>query len=277
MRRLIVNADDYGLTPGISRGILEAHARGIVTSTSALAVGPAFDVAARWLGDHPALGVGIHLALSGEDRPLLSAREIPTLIGRSGGFCRDWRRFALRALRGAVDPCDVRRELAAQVERILAAGVRPTHIDAHQHLHLWPLVREEVLALARRMALPIRVPRSTGRRPVGWLVNLLAGRLAGRARGRGVRFPSLALGFDEAGRLDRPALTAALARLTAAPAAVAELGCHPGRPDADCARYRWGYRWADEVEALCDPALASGLARAGVALARYDALSGSGR
>ncbi|HEX7094516.1 MAG TPA: ChbG/HpnK family deacetylase, partial [Acidimicrobiales bacterium] len=83
-RLLIVNADDYGLTAAVSAGILRAHRNGIVTSTSVLALAPGFRQSAAWLLDEPSLGVGAHLALVGEDPPLLSAREIPTLVDRRG-------------------------------------------------------------------------------------------------------------------------------------------------------------------------------------------------
>src|SRR4051812_5129885 len=81
-RLLIVNADDYGLTPGVSRAIVDGHRDGIVTSTSVIALGPAFAATRPWLDEVPALGTGAHLAAVGEDPPLLSAREIPTLVDR---------------------------------------------------------------------------------------------------------------------------------------------------------------------------------------------------
>ncbi|HET7722031.1 MAG TPA: ChbG/HpnK family deacetylase, partial [Acidimicrobiales bacterium] len=92
-RLLIVNADDYGLTEGISRGILHAHREGIVTSTSAMPLGPAYPKVAKWLPDEDVLGVGVHLAAVGEDPPLLSAREVPSLVDRNGRLPTNWRVF----------------------------------------------------------------------------------------------------------------------------------------------------------------------------------------
>ena len=94
-RLLIVNADDYGLTEGISRGILHAHREGIVTSTSAMPLGPAYPKVAKWLAGEDVLGVGVHLAAVGEDPPLLSAREIPSLVGRRGHLCETYGEFIL--------------------------------------------------------------------------------------------------------------------------------------------------------------------------------------
>ncbi|MDQ1426409.1 MAG: hypothetical protein QOD72_3907, partial [Acidimicrobiaceae bacterium] len=139
-RLLIVNADDFGLTAGVCRAIVKAHREGIVTSTSALAVGPAFAAGASMLDEVPALGVGVHVAVVGEDPPLLTAAEIPTLVGRHGHLDLSWRRFLLRAFAGRVDVADIEREATAQIDAIASAvpARALTHVDSHQHLHLWP-------------------------------------------------------------------------------------------------------------------------------------------
>src|SRR6188768_2842717 len=102
-RHLVVNADDYGLTPGMSRAILAAHSNGVVTSTSVITLAPHFAASATWLEDHPDLGVGLHLAAVGEDPPLLSAREIPTLVDRAGNLAADWRVLLRRVATRRVD------------------------------------------------------------------------------------------------------------------------------------------------------------------------------
>ena len=96
MTLLIVNADDYGLTEATSRAILDCHDHGVVTSTSVLTLAPGFDRTAAWLTDHPGLGVGVHLALVGEDPPLLSSSEIPTLVDEAGRLPISWREFSRR-------------------------------------------------------------------------------------------------------------------------------------------------------------------------------------
>src|SRR5664279_170840 len=93
---LIVSADDLGLTDGVCRAVLRGHLDGVVTSTSLLAVGRSFGVAVRMLLDHPTLDVGAHLAIVGEDPPLLTAREIPTLVDGRGAFPLDYRKVVLR-------------------------------------------------------------------------------------------------------------------------------------------------------------------------------------
>ena len=146
--RLVVNADDLGLTRGVNRAIVRAHRDGIVTSTSLLAVAREFDHAVSLLHENPALDVGAHLAIVGEDPPLLSAAEVPTLVGRSGSFPLSYRTVVARSAAGRIDPADVRRELTAQLERIRAAGLAVSHLDTHQHLHLWPAVGSVVAELA---------------------------------------------------------------------------------------------------------------------------------
>jgi predicted glycoside hydrolase/deacetylase ChbG (UPF0249 family) len=278
-RLLIVNADDYGLTEGISRGILHAHRHGVVTSTSVLANAPALDRVAGWLREQPTLGVGVHLALVGEDPPLLSTREIPTLIDGRGRFPASWRSFLLRAAARRIDRADLRRELGAQIERVRGLGVRPTHLDTHQHLHLWPLVAAVVTELASEQAVPaIRVPRSRGRRAAGMLVAPLAAALAHRADACGLSYPAWAAGFDEAGQLDRRRLGDTLATLARRAAPSVELCAHPGEPDdAERARYRWGYRWPEELEALCHPGTRQAILRHGFTLGSYAELVRTGQ
>jgi len=270
-RLLIVNADDYGLTEGISRGILLAHREGIVTSTSAIALGPAYPKVAKWLADEEALGVGVHLAAVGEDPPLLSAREVPSLVGKRGHLCESYNAFVARALLGRIDPEDVRREFTAQLEMVQELGVTITHLDAHQHLQLWPSVCEVVIGLATRFGIPaVRVPRFRARNPVALGVTVLGARLARKAKGAGLAFPLDAVGIECAGHLDEQRLPTVLARLAAHGHAAVELTVHPGEgEDRDRGRYQWGYQWEDELSALVGPVAKQAVAAAGFRLATY--------
>ena len=257
---LVVSADDFGLTDGVCRAVLRGHVDGIVTATSLLAVGRSFDLAARMAADHPELDVGAHLAMVGEDRPLLSAREIPTLVDRRGSFPRSYRTVVARGVTGRLDPDDVRREFTAQLDRIAAAGVVVSHLDTHQHTHLWPAVARVVVELAvdRRVRV-VRVPRSGRLSPVGGAVNLLSARLRRRVGRAGLLTTTGYAGLDQAGAMDAAAFRAAVNGLLAAVAptgASVEINTHPGEPgDADLHRFDWGgYRWSDELRMLCDPA-----------------------
>jgi chitin disaccharide deacetylase len=270
-RLLVVNADDFGLTSGVSRGIARASEEGVVTSTSILAVGTAFELAASLARSAPGLGLGAHLALVGEDRPLLSAEEVPTLVDRAGRFPLSWRTVVRRLALGRVDPGDMRRELDAQLQRILDIGVPVTHVDSHQHLHLWPAVGAVVLDLARENGIgAVRRPRSHRWIGVGAGVNLLSAMLGRRIRTAGLRATDDYAGLDEAGGLDADALGAALGAMAVRGSGTAEINAHPGEAsDADLARFAWGYRWADELDALVAPATRAHIDRLGYRLGTF--------
>jgi predicted glycoside hydrolase/deacetylase ChbG (UPF0249 family) len=270
-RLLIVNADDYGLTPAVSRGILRAHREGIVTSASILALAPGFSEAAAWLPETSSLGVGIHLAAVGEDPPLSPPAKIRSLVDRAGRLPASWKHFLLRALSGRIRPAELEVEFALQIGRVLGLGVRVTHLDTHQHLHLWPPVRETVIRLARRFGIrAIRVPRSSARRIAGPAMTLLAARLEKRARQEGLVFPAATAGFEQSGRMGKARLALAIDRLGRSQAGSAEIIVHPGEAhDPDRARYAWGYRWEEELEALVDGEARAHVERAGLRLGTF--------
>ncbi|MCW2618056.1 MAG: putative glycoside hydrolase or deacetylase ChbG, family [Modestobacter sp.] len=276
-RLLVVNADDMGLTPGVCRAVHRGHTDGVVTSTSVLAVGTAFDEAASRLRDLPGLAVGAHLAIVGEDPPLLSAGEIPTLVDRDGRFPLSYRTVVARGVAGRIDPDDVRREFAAQLERVAGIGVRITHLDTHQHTHLWPAVAGVVVELARNAGVPsVRLPTSRRRGPLGLGVRLLSGRLRARLQRAGLRTTEDYAGLDEAGALDRARFTGTLGRLARSGAASAEVNTHPGEAgEAALSRFQWGYRWADELAMLTAPATRELVGRLGYRLGSFADLAGA--
>jgi predicted glycoside hydrolase/deacetylase ChbG (UPF0249 family) len=276
-RLLVVNADDMGLTPGVCRAVHRGHTHGVVTSTSVLAVGAAFDEAAVRLRDTPGLAVGAHLAIVGEDRPLLSAAEIPTLVGRDGRFPLSYRTVVARGAAGRIDPDDVRREFAAQLDRVTGIGVGITHLDTHQHTHLWPAVAGVVVELARNRGVPgVRLPTSRRRGPVGLGVRLLSRRLRTRLQQAGLRTTEDYAGLDEAGALDAARFAGTLHRLAGAGAASAEVNSHPGEAgEAALDRFSWGFRWADELAMLTAPATRELIDRLGYRLGSFADVAGA--
>ena len=266
---LVVNADDYGLTPGVCEGILRAGQDGIVTSTSVLAVAPAFRTRAAALRDS-GLGVGCHVALVGEDPLLLGPSEVPTLVDASGRPPSSWRELLRRWVRGRVDPDDVRREAAAQLAACRAAGLSVDHLDTHQHVHLLPSVGTVLVDLctAEGVGAMRRPDAAAGLQGVG--VRRLAQRFARRAAAGGVRVPGGFAGLDGAGHMGLPGMSAALEQLGRSGLDSAELGVHPGAdPDPDRARYAWGYDWAGELAAVCSPDLRACVDRAGFRLGTF--------
>ncbi|NGQ97346.1 chitin disaccharide deacetylase [Brevibacillus sp. SYP-B805] len=145
--KLIVNADDFGYSRGVNLGVIDAYRHGILTSATAMVNMPGFAHAVELAGQHPGLGVGIHLVLTC-GVPVLS--DVPSLVDEQGRFHK------LREIFQYATAADIEREFAAQIERFLAAGLQPTHLDSHHHVHAHELVRPVVLRLAERYRLPVR-------------------------------------------------------------------------------------------------------------------------
>jgi hopanoid biosynthesis associated protein HpnK len=271
MKLLIVNADDFGWTEGVNRGIVEAHRNGIVTSTSLLANGGAFRHAVELAGENPKLGVGVHLNLS-DGPPILPRWEVPSLVNENGVF---WARPAslfLRRRTGKLHLDEVEREWAAQIERIGNAGVAVTHLDGHKHVHMIPGLFAIALRLAQRYgirAVRISVERGVPRdalaadgaraTPKHWLQYALAGGLAlltmeapELARRAGIAFPDYFCGLTPTGFLTKAAVESLLLNL---PEGSTELMCHPGYADAALARSptRLQRERQAELEALTAP------------------------
>ncbi len=151
--RLVVSADDFGISPRINEGIVRAHREGIVTSTSLMAVGRAFEHAVQCCRDTPTLDIGVHLTLIAE-QPLLTSRS--SLTGNDGRFPESAGAFLRRWLTGSIRQADVQAEWSAQIERILAQGIRVTHLDSHQHVHCLPGLADLSQCLAKRYQHPFR-------------------------------------------------------------------------------------------------------------------------
>ena len=147
MKRLIVNADDLGLTPGVNRAILEAHRRGIVTSATLMANGAAFDDAVQRAAGAPKLAIGCHVDLI-QLSPVLSAEKVRTLA--DGGYFRaGFTRFAARAMRGRFNGAEIAAEASAQMRKLQSAGVKLSHFDTHKHTHVFPPVLKALLRAAK--------------------------------------------------------------------------------------------------------------------------------
>jgi len=278
-RLLIVNADDYGLTPAVSRGILRGLHEGVITSTSVLVLGSGFSRSVGWLRDETSIGVGVHLALVGEDPPLSSPRDIPTLVDRRGRLARSWRQLLPKVMAKRIDLADVERELAAQIGAAHDAGLAIDHLNSHQHVHMFPGLREVVVDLAHRFDVPaVRVTRMQGRGPVARLMRRLATTLERELQADGIVFPRGAAGLDEAGRFDEAAMLRALDRFAATDVSSVELSGHPGEAEDDERhRYRWGYHWGAELDAVLSPRVRQAIDRHGYRLGTYRDLAATKR
>jgi chitin disaccharide deacetylase len=242
-RRLIVNADDFGLTPGVCAGILAAHRHGIVSSTTLLATAAIDKESVSALRDS-GLGVGLHLNLT-LGRPLSKGRS---LVDAGGRFVRDPRRAAARA-----DAKDVEREVAAQIDRFATLMRRsPTHLDTHHHVGLLDPVAAVVLAAARDLGLPVRSQNPQAR---------------ARALSAGLRTPDHFFGESGPGPYWSHART--LAHLRQLPAGVSEFMSHPGWLDDALAYSRYGRQRETEVVGLGTPAARAAAASLGIRLCHF--------
>ena len=243
-KQLVVNADDFGFTADVNRGIVEAHRRGIVTATTLMANGSAFEDAVRLARDTPTLDIGCHLVLIGGNS-LLSGKPYPQTPAE----------LLAHLLGHEIRPYE---ELAAQVRRIMDAGIRPTHLDAHKHTHLAPPVLDAVARLADEFgirwvrqpfdfplkALRAGVPRF--KRMTSDALGLLRRRFHRVLERHGCRTTDHFAGFQVTGRFRTPELVKMLALL---PDGSTEFMCHPGRRMASagwcrtaCRPAGWGSR-----------------------------------
>ncbi len=268
MRRLIVNADDFGFTRDVNSGIIEAHRRGILTATTLMANGSAFDDAVRWSREAPELDVGCHLVLVG-GQSLIDGRHYPNSVPR-----------LIRAILSRdIRPYD---ELRAQILRITGTGIRPSHLDTHKHTHLFPPVLEAVARLSEEFGIPwVRRPFDIPIRPQGTpvatrlisrslqVVRRRVHRTLGR---RHCRTTDHFAGFQMTGRLDAERV---IALIRALPEGLTEFMTHPGHhgPELESARTRLKASRQQELEALTDPRVRRALDESGVELTRYSVVS----
>ena len=275
MPRLIVHADDLGISTGVNDGIFQAHRGGILTSASLMASGVAFTGAVDLLRSSPTLDVGVHLTLVGE-RPLQPPEAIPSLVDADGRLHGSAPAFMRRYLAGSIALDEVRSELDAQIAHVRAHVPVVTHLDSHQHLHMLPAIRQIVIDLARRHGIrAMRHPREAVsaymfRRPAGLprLAQLLVLNAFCAVADRGaLRSPEHFVGFYSGGRLDTRQLLDLLPNLPAE--GICELMCHPGSDETGAGHHDWGYRWRDERDALMAPEVKAEIARLGIQLASF--------
>jgi hopanoid biosynthesis associated protein HpnK len=245
VRRLIVNADDFGLTAGVNRGIVEAHSAGIVTSTTLMANSRAFDNAVQLAQSNPKLSVGCHVVLI-DGSPLLDADKVPSLMDDSnpGHFRQNIGGFALRALSGRLDADEIEIEATAQIRKLQSAGIQVSHIDTHKHTHMFPQVLRPLLRAARARGVPaIRNPfgrlvfSQVARHPALWkrysqvsLLNTWQGKFLRAVAAAGMITTDGSLGVVATGALNDQMLHFILETL---PEGTWEFVTHPGYNDAD--------------------------------------------
>lgn len=283
MRRLIVNADDFGYTSGVNRAILEAHTGGVVTSTTLMANGPAFTEAVRMAHSAQNLSVGCHIVLT-DGEPVLRVQQLPSLT-TSAQFRDGITKFAARALAGSMKPGEISAEASAQIRKLQAAGIQVSHFDTHKHTHLFPAILRPLLRAAaacgvRALRNPFgpRLPLRSNQllqRPGLWsrhvqfrLLSSFAGKFREAVDREGFVTPDGTLGVVVTGSLDE-SLFHAIAR--SIPEGTWEFVCHPGYNDADLQTGKTRLRASRETElrVLTLPAAREVLAQEDIRLISY--------
>jgi predicted glycoside hydrolase/deacetylase ChbG (UPF0249 family) len=258
--RLILNADDFGLTSGINRAIGELSAAGVLPSTTLMATGPAFDDAVKVAQAHPSLGVGCHIVLT-DGVPVSPPASIPSLLGPDGtSFRPSLIDFIRSLLLGRIREADVTREALAQIQKLQSAGIRVTHIDTHKHTHIFPAIARPLLQVEESTGVrAIRNPfepdwsqalhqGSFSRRAAIKLIGRLRPRFAANLRlhqGR-IHTTDGTVAISATGQFNSATLAQILAALPTS--GTYEICCHPGYNDRDLDRVTTRLRAHREVE-----------------------------
>lgn len=287
LKNLIVNADDLGWTEGINRGIADAHRRGLVTSTSLLANGRAFDSGLTVHRNHPDLGVGVHLNLS-DGPPTAPASSVPGLLNKTGNLEGGPESLLLRIAARNLPLKEVEVEWDAQIAKIKSAGISPTHLDGHKHVHMLPGLFQVALRLARKHGIgAIRISHEESRlRSVlssGGELNtsvllkqgiqarglkILARDAREMAERAGISSTDYFCGIAQTGVLTRKGVERLLETL---PDGTTELMCHPGYVDDDLRKTRTRLQGSrqTELEILTDTSVRKIVAMRGIRLINY--------
>lgn len=283
MRRLIINADDFGLTAGVNRAILEAHEHGVVTSTTLMANSLAFEEAVQLAQSRLSLSTGCHVVLL-DGKPLIDPGRLPSLVdGKDGNSFREGvSGFVLRTLCGRIDPDQVEAETTAQIRKLQFHGIDVSHVDSHKHTHMFPPALQGILRAARTCGVTairnpfevvaanfVRVQRGLWKRYAQVkTLHGLAGYFRKAVAKAGLRTPDGTLGIVATGHLN-PDLFREIADNM--PEGTWEFVCHPGYMDADLRSIATRLRESrvEELAVLTSPATRATLERQGVQLISY--------
>jgi hopanoid biosynthesis associated protein HpnK len=283
VRRLVINADDFGFTSGVNRAILKAHTDGVVTSTTLMANGLAFGEAKELAKEFPKLSIGCHVVLI-DGEPVLPPETIPSLT-QSGRFRDGLKVFAARALTGQLDASEIVAETTAQVRKVRAAGLYVSHLDTHKHAHIFPKVLRPLLRAAAECGVrAIRNPfgplfplplSELLQRPTLWtrwaemrVLGTFAGQFQKTVQREGFVTPDGTLGIEVTGSLNETLFTAIATNI---PEGTWEFVCHPGYNDSDLRSAKTRLRESREMElsVLTSPRAREILTSQGVELSSY--------
>ncbi len=262
MKNLIVNADDFGLNPYINEGIIKGHVEGLITSASLMCSADGFYDAVSLAKDFPKLGLGVHLTLVGNVKPVLPLERVSTLVNKDGVFFDNYTQFAVRLYSGMISKKQIRDELSAQINKAILEKINITHLDSHQHVHVLPGMQDLVVELAKRYDIKaIRVPGeaydftggfecSAGRKIGKNALTFFSNKLKEKATAAELAFPEHFFGMIAGGNLNKDLVSNILIAL---PEGTSEIMTHPGLNNEYLrTKFSWGYHWEEELAAfLC--------------------------
>lgn len=283
-RQLIINADDFGLTPSVNAGIIETIENGVVRSTSVMANMAAVEEVENLQRRFPAVSIGVHFNLS-DGKPVSPPEEVKTLINEKGEFLGD--DFVPKLLMGRIRFCDMVRELDNQVKRLVAFGVHPTHFDGHQNKHLYPHFFLAAVRVAQKWDIKLMrshkrylVVRSNSRfmrllryyllHPQRAITHSVARALIWHAHMKGIRTADRLItpGYTDSSK--KSSLETWLGIMRTLPEGVNEIYCHPGYPDKLLARYASHPNERKvEVAVLTSPELKTAVQKEGIRIVTF--------
>lgn len=288
MKQLILNADDFGMTLGVNDGIIRAHREGILTSATLMANGEAFDDAVESARANKELGVGCHLVLVG-GKCVATKDSVASLVGAGGNLPDSLPLFVAKISSGIIRIEEIEREFRAQIGRVRAAGIEPTHLDTHKHTHAHPRVMEALGKVAKecgiaRVRKPIENLRDSwetsqaGGQGVSMqilaagAVRAIAPQFTAISRRYGLLSPDHFLGLAMTGQLGPTVLRGVIGTVVDG---TTEIMLHPGICDADLARSgsRLQKQREDELQGLLDPGVRSAVTERGIRLISYRELN----
>lgn len=280
LRYIIINADDFGRHAEINRAVEEGLVHGCLRSATVMPGGAAFAGAIDIARRHEELGLGVHFTLV-DGHPILPPEEIPSLVGSEGDFLPDHTALLKRYLKGGINLEEVRRELAAQLQKIEATGIPISHVDSHQHMHTLPGIIDIVLDLAARAGIrAVRTPRTPLFAGAFGGLGQLVGRLglstlarlaACKAHRRGLLTPDNFAGIVAGEAVSEGELLHLIAHL---PQGTTEVMMHPGmKNDVLQEDSGWQHDFEAELAAILSPRVGEALRKAEVEPVNFRHLS----
>lgn len=264
MKKLIINADDFGLHKSVNIGIINGFQEGFIRSTSIMPGGKAFEQAVALAKDCPKLGIGVHLTLVAE-KSVIDPEKVSTLVDCSGYLPAGYFEFMNKYILGKFDFGQIRTELDSQIAKVFATGLKITHLDSHQHLHVLPGILDIVMDLARKYNIPaLRIPCEPYLFIGGYPTHIsrmvsragltfLAQRAKNKVRKQGFITPDHFFGMLAGGNMQEKYLLNILDKL---PEGVSEIMMHPGNDNGELSKsFLWPYHWQQELAAVKSSAL----------------------